>query len=228
HVEIRERDMPPERVDTIVPHNIVATKSGYITNMMVYEGQPLVKNGDSVLAGDILVSGIMEDVNGKNRTVHARAKIEAQIEDSLAVTVPFRRTVYVYKGFEQQKALHILSFSLPLGRFAPPPKPWKVEIAEETVPLLSRLLPVTVTRKNYLLLEEGTEEVTADEARLEAVAQLEKEEKRAFPEGSIISRDVTGQELDDSFILFADYIRIFDIAEEREILRDQEDSSGKE
>ncbi|MEG2074065.1 MAG: sporulation protein YqfD [Angelakisella sp.] len=169
YVELRERAIAPPRLDTVVPHNIIASKNGFITNMMVYEGQPLVKNGDSVLAGDILVSGIMEDVNGKNRTVHSRAKIEAQIEDCIAVTIPYAQTV------------------------------------------------------TYLTDEGLTEErsitINAEEARHEATLQLLAREDEAFPPETVISRELTGQELEDSFILFADYIRTADIAEECEILR---------
>ena len=88
-VEIQERVVPPERIDDRTPHNVVAAKPGFITYLEVYNGQPTVKAGDSVEAGDILVSGIMEDKKLRDRTVHARAKVLAQTQEKLAVEVPY-------------------------------------------------------------------------------------------------------------------------------------------
>lgn len=219
HVELRERDIAPPRVSDDIPHNIVANRDGFITEMIVYDGQPLVKKGDSVVAGDMLVSGIMEDGKQKNRTVHARAKIEAQVTDSLSVTVPYTRTVHLDTGAEHRKQLQIFSLSVPLGMGGEPPRPWRCVRTEESVPLLGKLLPVTVVHLDYTLQQAVAKQITHDEARLEAQAALVVEEQRAFPEGSVVSRELTGQELPEGFLLFADYIRTVDIAEEREILK---------
>lgn len=217
-VEVRERELPPPLVDKTTPTNIIAAKSGTITHMEVYDGQPQVRLGDSVLEGDILVSGILENGRQQNRTIHARAKIEAEITDSLAVTVPYCRTVYGYRGLSVHRSIWLFGQRLPLGRQTPPQKPWKLETAEETIPVLGRFFSVPAVRQNYILLEEATEEITPDDARREAEEKLALLEKQQFPPGSILTREVTGQELDDSFILFADYCRIAPISLEKEIL----------
>lgn len=223
HVEVRERDMAPPRVSDVVPHNIVASQGGYITEMIVYEGQPMVKTGDSVLAGDILVSGIMEDGKQKNRTVHARARIEAQVPGSLSVMVPYTRTELVNTGVTaQRRELQLFSLSLPLSTAGEPTRPWTAEMREEPIPLISRLLPITITRYSYTLQRGVTRQLTPEEARLEAMTQLEKEELQAFAPGSIVTREATGQELPEGFLLFADYLVTVDIAEEREIFKNTE------
>lgn len=217
-VEVREREDVPKPLDILKPTNVVASKGGFITRMDVYEGYPTVKSGDSVLPGDILVSGIMENGKQQSRTVHARAQVLAQVEESLAVTVPYSRTVYGYRGYLSQRTLCLPWASLPLDIAGDPEQPYKLESASEPLTLFGLALPVQIVRQNYILLEQAQEEVTPQEARLEAEQQLELLEKQKFPEGSIISRELTGQEFDDKFILFADYLRVCDIAEEREIL----------
>lgn len=217
-IEVREREDVPRPMDTDTPYNIVAKRGGSITRMDVYEGQPAVKNGDSVTQGDILVSGIMENGKLENRTVRARAKVMAQIEESLAVTIPYERVVFGYKGLETRDSLVIFGLVLPLDRGGVPEAPWKLETATLPVKFWSKLLPVRIQRHNYILLEQSTEQVSPDDARVEAEAQLKLLETQKFAPDSVISREVTGQELEDSFILFADYVRLDDIAEEREIL----------
>ncbi|MEG1874048.1 MAG: sporulation protein YqfD [Angelakisella sp.] len=217
-VEVVERDCPPQTLDITMPHNIVATHTGTILRMDIYEGQPAVQVGDSVLAGDILVSGILENGRQQNRTVHARAKVIAEISDSIAVTVPYRRTVYGYRGLVVRRSLPLGRWQLPLGKSTLPQPPWKLEAAKEPLTLWGLTLPVTVLRQNYILLEEATEEVTPEQAREEALAELARREAHDFAPGSVLRRETTGQELSDSFLLFGDYHRTADIAQEKMIL----------
>lgn len=218
YVEVRERLTTPEVLDVTTPYNVVAKKSGYIVSMEVYEGQPTVGVGDSVIAGDVLVSGIMENGKQESRLVHARANIQAQINDSLAVTVPYRRTVYGYRGLARRRSLCIGSLRIPLSAMGIPEQPWKLETAQIPVPVIGNWLPVTFLEQNYLLLEEAVEEITPDEARAEAAQRLEEVQRQSFAAGSVITRELTGQELEGKFVLFADYLRVAGIGEEQEIL----------
>ena len=152
-VEILERVVPPERIDDQVPHNVVAAKPGFITYLEVYNGQPTVKAGDSVDVGEILVSGIMEDKKGRNRTVHARAKVLAQTQEKLQVEVPYLQESQRVRGTAVRRYLNILSVRIPLFLGDTPAEPWKVEQAVREIPLLSSLAPITWSRDGYLLLE---------------------------------------------------------------------------
>lgn len=60
-VEIVERTMPPTIMDFEKPMNIVAVKDGILTKVIALKGQKLVKEGDYVNKGQILISGIIKD-----------------------------------------------------------------------------------------------------------------------------------------------------------------------
>ncbi len=221
-VEILERVVPPERVDDRVPHNVVAAKPGFITYLEVYNGQPTVKVGDSVDAGEILVSGIMEDKKGRNRTVHARAKVMAQTREELRVEVPYLQEEQKVRGTAVRRYLDILSVRIPLSLGGIPEEPWKVERAVRNIPLVSRLAPITWSREGYLLLETETRTVTPQEAKAMAEEQLAALEEKEFAGMTVLQRDLTGQELGDRFLLEGVYLCQEDISQEKEILTGEE------
>ena len=216
-IEVRERTVAPNKIDKTTPHNVVAGKSGFIIEMDVYEGQPIVKRGDSVVEGDILVSGIMEDKVQKSRTVHARASIQAQIEDSIAVTIPYKHMVHTYRGFQIKKTLLLWGKKVPVSGSIPK-EPYKLESAVKGIPFVSNFLPIYLQTDKYILTEEYEETLSIEDAKGEAMRELEFREQIGFPKNTVLSRELTGQETEKSFILFADYIRICEIAEERPIL----------
>ena len=93
-VEVRERVMPPEMMpDDDVPCNVVARYTGQIRQMQIFDGQSVVKVGDTVQAGDLIVSGILQNKYGTAILKHARAKVIAEVEDTIQVTVEKNQTV---------------------------------------------------------------------------------------------------------------------------------------
>lgn len=221
-VEIMERVIPPERIDDQVPHNVVAAKPGFITYLEVYSGQPTVKAGDSVDTGEMLVSGIMEDKKGRNRTVHARAKVLAQTREELRVEVPYLQESYTVRGTAVRRYLDVLSIQLPLFWGKPLEGPFKVEQRTYDIPFLSRLAPITWSREAYLLLNTTTRQIDPLEAKAMAEEQLAELEERTFQGMTVVEREVTGQELGDRFLLEGKYLCEEDISQEREILTGEE------
>ena len=217
-VEIQERVVPPDLIDDGLPYNVVAKKPGFITYVEVYNGQPTVKAGDSVDAGEILVSGIMEDKKGNNRLVHARAKVLAQTQETLSVEVPYIQETTSPRGVMVRRYLNILSVQLPLFWGKPLEGPYKAETATFDIPILSSIAPITWSRENYLLLQTETKEISPEEARLLAEEQLSELEEKSFQGMTILDRQLNGQELEDRFLLEGVYLCQEDIGEEREIL----------
>lgn len=85
---VRERTVPPQKIDTKVPANVVAARDGQIVSMAVTDGRAAVRKGDAVREGEILVSGVFEDRWGLNHLLRANAKVIARVPESLAVEVP--------------------------------------------------------------------------------------------------------------------------------------------
>jgi similar to stage IV sporulation protein len=79
-VRMEERTKPPALVDKNEPCNIVALKDGVIKSIIVKDGQEMVKVGDTVTKGQILISGSIAIKNEEERTrlVHAIGTVKAR------------------------------------------------------------------------------------------------------------------------------------------------------
>ncbi len=87
-VELIPKKDGEDTQNTAPPCNVVASRDALITDMTVYSGTAAVKIGQTVAAGDILVSGIITDVGG-TRILGAHADVRGQVEEDVVVTVPF-------------------------------------------------------------------------------------------------------------------------------------------
>lgn len=80
-IEIYEKIIPPEVVDRDSPCDIIAACDGYIKSTVVKNGMKLCREGDTVSAGDVLISGTVpvfkEGEEERYINVHAMGTIEA-------------------------------------------------------------------------------------------------------------------------------------------------------
>jgi similar to stage IV sporulation protein len=75
---VRERISKPVIVDENAPMMVYALKSGIIAKMSVLEGARVYTVGDTVQAGDVIVTGVMDSIASGKRTVHAMAEVQAR------------------------------------------------------------------------------------------------------------------------------------------------------
>lgn len=59
-IDIKEEDLPPERVDRSIPVNIVARDRSVITKIINRKGETVAEVGQIVDIGDLLISGVIE------------------------------------------------------------------------------------------------------------------------------------------------------------------------
>ncbi len=76
-IVVREKTLSDDINNRRVPQNIVAGKSGLITGISVLEGAALVKPGDMVEKGDVLISGLV-DLEYKYRVCGASGDVLAR------------------------------------------------------------------------------------------------------------------------------------------------------
>ncbi len=79
-VQVKERIPKPEIFDTDAFSNVVASKDCLIESMIVKSGVPMVKIGDTVRQGDILISGLILSEKGvEPRKVQCEAEIYGRV-----------------------------------------------------------------------------------------------------------------------------------------------------
>lgn len=99
-VVVRERKHLPETLSRKGYANVVATQSGLITNLSVLAGQPMIKVGDTVVQGDILVSGLV-DLERTFLLQRAQAEIYARTWRKTETITPMICYTKQYTGEKQ-------------------------------------------------------------------------------------------------------------------------------
>lgn len=107
-VLVREKEPKPELEDTKSPANVVAGTTGIITHLEVWQGEACFEEGDTVVEGDVVISGWMPieppmyseitDLGG--RAVRAEGRIEARTWRTLTASIPLETQVKEPTGRE--------------------------------------------------------------------------------------------------------------------------------
>jgi similar to stage IV sporulation protein len=166
-VLVRERVAKPEIHDPDEPVMVVAAKSGVIEKIVTLEGTKILDRGNTVLQGDIIVSGIAENISGESRTVHASAIVYARTWYTISARLPGQSMVKEYTGKEKIKTALIIAgkrinFSLNSGIEWPD---YDKITLERTIELpMGGILPVTFVTERYLQYEAKTVSITQQQA----------------------------------------------------------------
>lgn len=97
HVQIREKNEQPPKKET-KPSNLIASKNGEIVSLEVFSGKPVVKPGDIVTKGDLLVSGIYDSQSMGYRFRHSSGAVYARTTQTFEIEIPFRYQKKEYTG----------------------------------------------------------------------------------------------------------------------------------
>lgn len=214
-IEILERTPPPEMIeDPNRPSNVVAAETGQIKRMEVYDGAVIITEGNTVLKGDIIVSGIMETQKGITVLKPARAKVMAVVNRELEVRVELDQVSYTPTGKTKTKrAFWILGFRVPLSLPGGTGEYFNRYTAEKQLEVGEMSLPFALELTKYEELERTLEEFTSEQAQAAALDELAVLEKQNFPDCEVLTKDMTYVIEDNCYVLTANYTVYKDIAE---------------
>lgn len=213
----REAEM---KYDDDKPVNIIAAKYGVIRKMDVFDGQGVVKVGDAVMKGDLLVSATFEDRHGKLTLKHSRARVMAETDYEITVEFPLEQVIETTGGVKKSvKGIEIMGLSIPLGS-SRGCEELPAEKEEKELYFLWIRLPVKEICIKYYAVKQNTITYTAEQAKGGAFQLLEQKEAEEMSNMEIISRKTEEKIANGKYIIRASYDCIMDIAEEQDILSD--------
>ena len=213
----REAEM---KYDDDKPVNIIAAKYGVIRKMDVFDGQGVVKVGDAVMKGDLLVSATFEDRHGKLTLKHSRARVMAETDYEITVEFPLEQVIETTGGVKKSvKGIEIMGLSIPLGS-SRGCEELPAEKEEKELYFLWIRLPIKELCTKYFAVKQNAITYTAEQAKGGAFQLLERRETEEMNEMEIISRTVQEKIADGKYIITATYDCIMNIAQEQDILSD--------
>lgn len=214
-VSLKERITPPTILPKETPCNIKARCDGQIMRMEIYSGTPIVNNGDAVVKGQLLVSGIVEDAFGGSTIHHAEAKINAYTKRSMQEEIPLNQVIYAPTGRKVSRySANLFGLHLPLTLVPNPGKNYKRELHKDDVMIGTSKLPITLYTEQFTEQTGREVALTEQEAKLQAQENIKRREEEEMKDVKILEREEKGAMKGDSYLLSVVYYGIEDIAVE--------------
>ena len=166
YVIVREREPAPEMRDKDTPTLVYASKAGIINKMTVLEGRNLKNEGDSVLPGEVIVTGEMESISSQYRYVHAKAEVYARTWYDISAKSSKEVIEKSYTGREKTKTAIVLGNNRVNLYFNSGISYENYDKITKESPLTlfgCIVLPITVITETYSEYEPVKTEKTADE-----------------------------------------------------------------
>ena len=195
-IAVREGDPEPEREQVEEWSNIVAGKEGQVVEITAEEGRAEVKVGDVVTKGQLLISGLYEQVPDPygpqpniryQRAGASRGSVVAETYREFTVTVGATAEALQPQGEPQRQLyLELFGLRLPLGLWTAPPQDSLVWEERSPVKALDTELPLAW---NVRTVQPRTRQVlvlTEEEQRDRALLSLRNEQREQLPQGAQI------------------------------------------
>lgn len=205
-VLVREAIPTPELPDESVLGDVVAQAGGIVSQVEVLSGEGAVEEGDTVLPGEVLISGTVVDpvpeyseLEPQTRQVRADGRVYARTWRTLTAQIPLTVEVKVYTGEEVSRfAGHILGLrvnfygnsGIDLERYDKITKIWTMSLPT------GETLPLSMSRETFRAYETAEAELDAEAAQTMLEQRLLETLKEQVGEGEIVSVDYTARVTD--------------------------------
>lgn len=204
-IEIKEQDLPPEKIDKSYPCHIVAKKKGVIVKVIPKNGKAVVEKGEVVNEGEILITGILNNENTEEQIlVHADGEILALTRYSSIVKEHIIKNeerytgkVYKQKGIKiKDKGIMFMKGSIPFQNYK------EVEVEKDLIDLDKWGIEFPIKKVEYEYREVELKEIKQNIDFLKQSAQIKatKEINKELPNNAQIQSKSTRHQLDDNIL----------------------------
>lgn len=200
--------------------NIVSQEDALITKITVQNGTAMVKEGDIVTKGDILVLGLIEGKYVEDKYVHSQATIEGNVWRTTKKKVELNTTEKRQTGNSEKKfQILIKNFQINLYKNDTNFKNYDKISTESKLKIGSNLyIPISIIKNEYLETENVNKTLTKEEAKKEAIKLAEEELNTMLPENSkLINKSLTYYEGEDYIEVELTYESVENIGTEQKI-----------
>ena len=206
-VDVRESVEKPAQSDQKHYANIIAAKGGVVDKVRVYEGESLIKEGDGVARGQMLVSGVVYHESIKKNTFHhSRADVFAFTSARKRIKVPKTYNKTTFTGRERRyRVLQIFRFKLPLYLLSRPFQKVQVSVIKKPLIICGKELPLALYVYDIKEVCEQRATVSQKTAAVFARSQIRAYEKSWGSDTKILSRKLRVEEQKNCFLFTYTY-----------------------
>ena len=200
-INIVEAEKKPEIINKEEYCNIVANQRGIITKVTADTGTALVKKGDIVEKGDILIGGYMEGKYTDTRYVHAKGTIEARIWYTKKVKSSVTREISEETGIQKNVYwVNINNFKINLYKTLPNFKNYDTINETNKIKLFKNFyLPIEINKTTYVEKKKSKVTYGKEELKQILIDELEKQfEEEGINNLNVINKIVNVYEQEDN------------------------------
>lgn len=214
-VEISTVTRKKETTDMKTPANVVAKKDGVVTLVKGYYGVNSVKEGENVVKGTLLISGVGQYADGSEYFTHAKGEVYAKTENEATETVNCNFKAVVTTDSTSFYGFEIFSLKIPFGKSEN-----KTEISEAYTYLKSgeTFLPLAIYRVDTHNGNETTVSLTENQSMLYCLSKLVEEKRENYSDAEIIEEKFSFEKNDGVFELKHNLNCVENIAAEQPIM----------
>lgn len=214
NISVKEKIKKPEIAKNGEPCNIIANSDGQIERMETFKGTPCVNVGDVVVKGQLLISGVMENLNAENYFLDADGKVFAKTRKIITEKTKINQTVTKDTG-KIVNYLHIKigDGDIPIfGYWKGVNDNYQLETTETPIIFFGFEIPVKICKDNWREKENEEITLTNEEAYLQIENNILKREKEEFKEATILDKKVNKAENNGELTEEVEYICTENIA----------------
>lgn len=196
-VVVRESPQKPEIVDQTIPADVIAERDGVVLEIGAKRGRKMVREGDAVLQGEVLISGLVTHKSGESEEILSQEQVRADGEVWAITERTLRRTIPLNamgkEGIETGKtayALRVLGQRINFYRNSSISMDNYAKINQEyTLTLPGGLkLPLSWLKTEYASYSPTEHALSQEKAEAYLKARLEQESERLVGEGEILTK----------------------------------------
>lgn len=215
-VKIVKADISPPIVDNSDYCNIIATKAGIVNKITAQNGTALVKVGDVVQKGDILIAGYMQGKYTDKRYVHSLGEIEAKVWYEKTMEMKLNDETLIETGKTEKKyEISINKWNIKLYKKLSKFSNYNSQKEEKNLKILKNFyLPLYITKiinkEQFIEKKQYTKEEAINICKEELSKQLDTQ---IANKDSIVGRNVRIQEKENNVCVTVIYEVIETIGE---------------
>ena len=196
-VKIVEADLKPDIIKEEEYCNIVATKDAMIVKINAQNGTAVVKEGDIVTKGTVLIQGWLEGQFTGIRYVHANGEVQAKVWYSQKISVPLKQTKKIKTDKEENKySVKINNFEINLPKGVPKFQNYDTIETSKKLKLFSDFyLPIEIHQKTYREYEEQEITYSIEEAKELGIAQADESLKEQIEGKQVTNKKINAEQI---------------------------------
>lgn len=189
-IKLVKSDEKPEIINTNNYCNIIAKKDGIIEKIIAQNGTSLVKKGDVVRKGDILIAGYMEGKYTERRNVHSLGEVKAKVWYSDKEIIYYNQEKLIDTGEVEDKIqIKFKNFQINFYKTLSKFEIYDTMYTEKNIKIFSNFyLPISVVKVTNKEKVKEVNSYTIEEAKNIAIEKLTKRIEENIEEKNNIIR----------------------------------------